>query len=182
MSLPEDVPAIDRLLAEARRGLERVEAASLAAEVEAGALVVDIRPSEQRSRDGELPGALVVDRNVLEWRLDPSSPHCLPEADAEARVIVVCNEGYQSSLAAANLQRLGVRARHGPRRGLPGVAGSLNGSVSHARNLFCLPAQETSCGQRQEPVLGQPIPRTRRKYAAVCRGRDRSAQTNRPQP
>ena len=109
MSLPESVPAVERLLAEARRDLDRVEVSDLDAEVEAGALVVDIRPIEQRSRDGELPGALVVDRNVLEWRLDPSSPHCLPEADAEARVIVVCNEGYQSSLAAAALQRLGVR-------------------------------------------------------------------------
>jgi len=100
MSRPEDVPAIDRLLVLARRDLDRVEPGDLQAEVEAGALVVDIRPSEQRTRDGELPGALLVDRNVLEWRLDPTSPHSLPEADAERRVIVVCNEGYQSSLAA----------------------------------------------------------------------------------
>jgi rhodanese-related sulfurtransferase len=102
--------AIDRLLAEAREGLSRVEPAGLDAEVAAGALVVDIRPVEQRERDGELPGALVVDRNVLEWRLDPSSPHRLPEADAERRVILVCNEGYASSLAAATLRTLGVTA------------------------------------------------------------------------
>ena len=108
MSRPEDVPAIDRLLVLARRDLDRVEPGDLQAEVEAGALVVDIRPSEQRTRDGELPGALLVDRNVLEWRLDPTSPHSLPEADAERRVIVVCNEGYQSSLAAATLRHLGL--------------------------------------------------------------------------
>jgi rhodanese-related sulfurtransferase len=108
VSLPESVPAVDRLLAEARHDLDRVAADDLEAEVAAGALVVDIRPVEQRSRDGELPGALVIDRNVLEWRLDPSSPHRIPEADTEARVIVVCNEGYQSSLAAATLQHLGV--------------------------------------------------------------------------
>jgi rhodanese-related sulfurtransferase len=103
-----DEPAIDRLLAEAREGLSRVVAGDLADEVAAGALVVDIRPVEQRRRDGELPGALVVDRNVLEWRLDPTCPHRLPEADAARRVIVVCNEGYASSLAAATLRRLGI--------------------------------------------------------------------------
>ena len=101
--------AIDRILAEARAGLERVEAQDLEAEMAAGALVVDTRPVEQRERDGELPGALVVDRNVLEWRLDPTSPHRIPEAtDAGRRVIVVCNEGYSSSLAAATLQQLGL--------------------------------------------------------------------------
>ena len=104
-----DVSAIDALLEQARGGLDRVHAADLEEEVRAGALVVDIRPVEQRQRDGELAGALVVDRNVLEWRLDPTSPHRIPEADAERRVIIVCNEGYQSSLAAATLQRLGVR-------------------------------------------------------------------------
>lgn len=101
--------AIDALLAQARQGLVRPEAAELAAELAAGALLVDIRPVEQRVRDEELPGAVVVDRNVLEWRLDPTSPHRLPEmTDAHRRVIVVCNEGYSSSLAAATLQRLGL--------------------------------------------------------------------------
>ena len=101
-------PAVDRMLAAARAGLDRVDPAELAREMAAGALVVDIRPVEQRSRDGELPGALVVDRNVLEWRLDPTSPHCLPEADAGRRVVVVCNEGYSSSLAARSLRDLGL--------------------------------------------------------------------------
>ena len=74
-----------------------------------GALVVDIRPVEQRSRDGELDGAIVIDRNVLEWRLDPASEHRIPEITGYGqRVIVMCNEGYQSSLAAATLQDLGL--------------------------------------------------------------------------
>lgn len=104
-----DDSAIHRLLQECRAGLDRVEPADLAAAAAAGALVVDTRPVEQRRRDGELPGALVVDRNVLEWRLDPSSPHRLPVADdPQRRVVVVCNEGYSSSLAAATLQRLGL--------------------------------------------------------------------------
>ena len=74
-----------------------------------GALVVDIRPIEQRERDGELPGALVIDRNVLEWRLAPSSDTRVLDVEADKRVIVVCNQGYQSSLAAATLQKLGLR-------------------------------------------------------------------------
>ncbi len=100
---------IDVLLEHARRGLDRVEPEQLADEVAKGAVVVDIRPAEQRERDGELPGAVVVDRNVLEWRLDPTSPHRLPLAtDHELRVVLVCNEGYGSSLAAKTLQDLGL--------------------------------------------------------------------------
>jgi rhodanese-related sulfurtransferase len=72
-------------------------------------LVVDIRPISQRDQDGTLPGALIIDRNVLEWRLDPTSPHCIPEVkNSDRRVIVVCNEGYQSSLAAWTLHQLGL--------------------------------------------------------------------------
>ncbi len=87
-----------------------MEPADLAGEVSAGAVVVDIRPVEQRDRDGRLPGALVIDRNVLEWRLDPTSPDRLPvAANLDIRFIVVCNEGYSSSLAAATLRDLGLR-------------------------------------------------------------------------
>ena len=104
--------AIEHLLAQARAGLDRVLPEDLERERAQGALVVDTRPVEQRLRDGELPGALVVDRNVLEWRLDPTSPWRLPEADALAhnggRVVVVCNEGYSSSLVAATLRTLGL--------------------------------------------------------------------------
>ena len=101
--------SIDEILADARARLDRVEASDLDGEREAGALVVDIRPSEQRARDGELPGAVVIDRNVLEWRLDPASPHRIDEAgDYDRKVIIVCNEGFSSSLAAATLQDLGL--------------------------------------------------------------------------
>jgi rhodanese-related sulfurtransferase len=103
--------SVDQLLAEARARLpHRVRADELADAMAAGALVVDTRSEAQRRRDGELPGAVVVERNVLEWRLDPASAHRLPEAGARDRqIIVVCNEGYASSLAAATLQDLGLR-------------------------------------------------------------------------
>jgi len=101
--------AIQVLLETARKSLDRVHPADLASEIAAGALVVDTRPTEQRQRDGEFPGALVIDRNILEWRLDPTSPHHSPEVtDASRRIIVVCNEGYSSSLAAATLRQLGL--------------------------------------------------------------------------
>jgi rhodanese-related sulfurtransferase len=99
---------IDQLLAEARKNLDRVRPEDLGAEQNAGALVVDIRPIEQRSEDGELPGAVVISRNVLEWRLDPASEHRIPETGYDKRIIVVCNEGYQSSLVAATLRELGI--------------------------------------------------------------------------
>lgn len=99
---------IDELLTAARSELTRIPPENLAPEKVAGALIVDIRPVEQRNRDGELPGAVVIDRNVLEWRLAPSSPNRVVDLDEERKVIVVCNEGYQSSLAAATLRRLGV--------------------------------------------------------------------------
>jgi rhodanese-related sulfurtransferase len=103
-------PAIDVLLSAARARIEpRVTRDQLEGEMARGALVVDIRPTEQRERDGELPGAVLIDRNVLEWRLDPTSPHRLPGLDdANRRVIVVCHEGFQSSLAAATLRELGL--------------------------------------------------------------------------
>ncbi|MGX5714663.1 rhodanese-like domain-containing protein [Arthrobacter sp. MAHUQ-56] len=100
---------IEQLLLESRRGLERVHPSDLEREMAAGALVVDTRPADQRERDGDLPGAVVIDRNVLEWRLDPSCPHRLPVSDDHGRrIVVVCNEGYSSSLAAHTLQRLGL--------------------------------------------------------------------------
>ena len=80
-----------------------------AAEQAGGALLIDARTSEQRSRDGEIPGALVVDRTVFEWRLDPASPSRIPEATShEVRLIVICAQGFSSSLAAASLLDLGL--------------------------------------------------------------------------
>jgi len=101
--------AIDALLARARAVLDRVEPGCLDDELAAGAVLIDIRPVEQRQRDGELTGAIIIDRNVLEWGLDPTSPDRLPVASrADIRFILVCNEGYSSSLAAATLRDLGL--------------------------------------------------------------------------
>lgn len=101
--------SIQDLLAESQAGVDRVSPADLAGELAAGALVVDIRPVEQRQRDGTLPGAIVIDRNVLEWRLDPASPDRIDAVTGhEQRIVIVCNEGFSSSLAAATLRTLGL--------------------------------------------------------------------------
>jgi rhodanese-related sulfurtransferase len=100
---------IEQVLAEARGRLERVGPEQAAREHGQGALLVDIRPRAQREQVGEVPGSLVVERNHLEWRLDPTSGARLPEAvDHDVRVLVLCQEGYTSSLAAASLQDLGL--------------------------------------------------------------------------
>lgn len=100
---------IDAVLARARSGLDRLPPGAAAAEVAAGAVLVDIRPAAQRADEGEVPGALIVERNVLEWRFDPTSDARLPEATGDdVRVIVLCSEGYTSSLAAAALRELGL--------------------------------------------------------------------------
>ncbi len=100
---------LDDYVERARHELDRVDPADLDREMADGAVVVDIRPLEQRMRDGELPGALVVDRNVLEWRMVSTSAHRLPEADSpRRRIVVVCNQGYASSVAAVALRRLGM--------------------------------------------------------------------------
>jgi rhodanese-related sulfurtransferase len=99
---------IDGHLAGVRRQLDRVAPEDLRAEVDGGALLVDIRPASFRHDEGELPGAVVIERIHLEWRLDPTSPDRIPEPTTGRRVIIVCNEGYASSLAAATLQELGI--------------------------------------------------------------------------
>ena len=99
---------VDELLARARAGLRRVGPEEARAAIRGGALLVDIRSEVQREADGVVPGALFFPRNVLEWRLDPASGHADPRVPGlHAEVIVMCNEGYQSSLAAATLQELG---------------------------------------------------------------------------
>jgi rhodanese-related sulfurtransferase len=101
---------VDELLAAARARLDRPDPQRAAELVAAGAILVDTRPGWQRAEEGELPGALVIERNHLEWRLDPTSTARIPEAvDHDVTWIVVCSEGYGSSLAAASLQDLGLR-------------------------------------------------------------------------
>ncbi|MFF9086476.1 rhodanese-like domain-containing protein [Streptomyces sp. NPDC014991] len=101
---------IDDLLDRVRAGYRRIGAREAYDAAQAGeALLVDIRYAALRERDGLIPGALVVERNELEWRLDPRGSHRVPQATGhDVRVVVVCNEGYASSLAAASLHQLGL--------------------------------------------------------------------------
>jgi rhodanese-related sulfurtransferase len=100
---------LEELIDRARRDLVRVEPEQAAAELAGGALLVDIRPADQRADGGDIPGATVIDRNVLEWRLAPDSEWRNGAiAGPDTRVIVLCNEGYSSSLAAATLKELGL--------------------------------------------------------------------------
>ena len=100
---------IDELLDRARARLDRLEPLAAAQAVEAGALLVDTRYESQRRAGGDIPGAVRIERNHLEWRLDPAIPTHIPEVtDYTRRVIVICQQGYSSSLAAASLQDLGL--------------------------------------------------------------------------
>jgi rhodanese-related sulfurtransferase len=108
---PPSAVTIEQLLAEARAGLPRLTPAEAHAAMERGAVLVDMRSDEQRSEHGVVPGAICVARNVLEWRLDPACPHRDERfARPDAQVMLLCQQGYQSSLVAATARRLGVRA------------------------------------------------------------------------
>lgn len=97
------------LVAEARSRLDRLSPQEAVEAARAGALLIDIRSDRQRAQDGAIPGARIVDRNAFEWRCDPTSEWADPEVvkDIDRRLIVVCHEGYQSSLVAVILQRFG---------------------------------------------------------------------------
>lgn len=99
---------VDEFLDRARAELDRVTPAEADRLRREGALLVDIRPIANRAAEGEIPGSVPVERIHLEWRLDPDSDHRLPEIDQDTKVIVLCNEGYASSLAARDLHRLGL--------------------------------------------------------------------------
>jgi rhodanese-related sulfurtransferase len=104
---------VDAMLADARSRLDRIDVETAYREALDGALLVDIRPAAQRAAEGEVSPALrplVIERNVLEWRLDPRSEARLPEASYDARILVLCQEGYTSSLAADALRSLGLDA------------------------------------------------------------------------
>lgn len=104
---------VDALLADARSRLHRLPPRAAYAAVRTGALLVDIRPAAQRAAEGELGASvrpLVIERNVLEWRLDPNGDARLPQASADRPVVVICQEGYASSLAADSLRSLGLAA------------------------------------------------------------------------
>jgi rhodanese-related sulfurtransferase len=100
---------IDRVLDDARGRLRRLAAEEIPSALHRGAILVDIRPAAQRAAEGETPAAVVIERNVLEWRCDPTSDAKLPEAkDDDVEWVVLCSQGYTSSLAAAALQDLGL--------------------------------------------------------------------------
>ena len=100
---------IDRVLQDARKRYRRLPAEQVPSARRRGALLVDIRPAAQRAQEGEVPGALVIERNVLEWRCDPTSDARLPQAvDDDVEWVILCSEGYTSSLAAAALLDLGL--------------------------------------------------------------------------
>ncbi len=103
------VGGVDALLERARIGMRRLDAYETRAAVAAGALLIDTRTDRQRARQGELPGAIVIDRTVLEWRLDPGSADRIPEVTGhDLQIVVVCRQGYSSSLAAASLRSVGL--------------------------------------------------------------------------
>lgn len=100
---------IDAVLQQARAKLIRLEATEIPAALDRGAILVDIRPAAQRAAEGDVPAALVIERNVLEWRCDPTSDARIPEAVGDdVEWVILCSEGYTSSLAAAALQDLGL--------------------------------------------------------------------------
>lgn len=100
---------IDTVLEAARAKLDRIEASDVPDALKRGALLVDIRPAAQRAAEGDVPAALVIERNVLEWRCDPTSDARLPQAVGDdVEWLVLCSEGYTSSLAAAALRELGL--------------------------------------------------------------------------
>jgi rhodanese-related sulfurtransferase len=106
---PAGARSVEELLADARSRLRRLGPLEAATRVASGALLVDIRPAAQRAVEGSVPGALVVERNVLEWRFDPASDARLPQATGyDVEVVVLCSEGYTSSLAADALRSLGL--------------------------------------------------------------------------
>jgi rhodanese-related sulfurtransferase len=102
-------PSIDELLARARGRLDRLDPVAAWRAQRSGGVIVDIRPEANRSAEGEVPGAVPIERTVLEWRLDPASDARLPWVSYDVPVVIMCNEGYSSSLAAAVLQDLGLR-------------------------------------------------------------------------
>ena len=173
----ETLSIID-LLAAARSGLVRLDPQAARTAWEAGGLLVDIRPAHQRAEEGDVPGALVVERNVLEWRFDPRSDARLPEASYDLHVIILCSEGYTSSLAAHALQQLGIRratdvvggfqawARAGlPTTGVPGGPVRLAAVPRQGDGpADGVPALHVDRDRRTVHVRGEEVELTRREF------------------
>ena len=167
VSVHGDHDQLERLLVRARSRLTRLEPAEALAATRAGATIVDTRPEYQRLADGEIPGAIVIERNHLEWRLHPTSEGCIPEArDSCVAWVIVCDEGYSSSLGAATLQLIGLRRatdiiggfQAWRKAGLPVV----NHGAPSVPRLF------TSQGRKRES------PRGARSTSTIAKTRERS--------
>ncbi|WP_083213429.1 rhodanese-like domain-containing protein [Mycobacterium malmoense] len=139
---------IDVVLRSARRRLRRLRAAEVPDALRRGAVLVDIRPQAQRLREGEIPGALVIERNVLEWRCDPTSEARLPEAVGDdVAWVIVCSEGYTSSLAAAALLDIGLHRATDVIGGYHALAGgNVLQQLSGARAVAADPAVLATAG------------------------------------
>ncbi|WP_083185322.1 rhodanese-like domain-containing protein [Mycobacterium malmoense] len=139
---------IDVVLRSARRRLRRLPAAEVPDALRRGAVLVDIRPQAQRLREGEIPGALVIERNVLEWRCDPTSEARLPEAVGDdVAWVIVCSEGYTSSLAAAALLDIGLHRATDVIGGYHALAGgNVLQQLSGARAVAADPAVLATAG------------------------------------
>lgn len=151
---PAGARGIDEILTDARSRLRRLRPEQAHLAQRRGATLVDIRPAAQRGATGEIPGALVVERNVLEWRFDPRCAARLPIADRyDLEVIIFCQEGYTSSLAAAALQDLGLHRATDVDGGFAGwlLAGLPAFPPAHA------PGRPTGAGLA--PAAGRPAPR-----------------------
>jgi rhodanese-related sulfurtransferase len=151
---------VDQVLAEARNRIRRLSPTETAEAMSAGALVIDIRPVAQRRWEGEVPGAIVIERNVLEWRLDPASIHHLAEVTGhDQEVVIVCSEGYASSLVAATLVEMGFAS-----------AADLDGGFQAWADAG-LPVRRDPVQSPAPTVLAppgrSPVPRRRRRRAAA---------------
>lgn len=125
---------IDELLEQSRRGMRRLAPHEVADAAARGALIVDTRTERQRREQGEFPGAIEIDRTVLEWRLDPKSDEHIPEAsDYDLEIVVVCRQGYSSSIAAATLRALGLHRASD-------LAGGVEAWVEAGRPMSTAPA------------------------------------------
>ncbi len=168
---------IDAFLDEARRHLDRVLPEELVSLSSLGALIVDIRPEVNRELEGVMPGAIVIDRNVLEWRLDPTSPDRIAHAVEGRLVVLFCNDGYASSLAARTLQLLGLEQRHRPGRRLSGLAASSRDEARFGSAVLSTPPRWKSALRVVSPV---PMPADRLAiHERSTRRSDRTAQGSR---
>lgn len=156
---------IDAALAAARARLHRLAPADLPGALARGAVLVDIRPAAQRAFEGPAPGALVVERNVLEWRCDPTSDSRLPEATGDdVEWVILCSQGYTSSLAAAALQDLGLYRATDVVGGFQALTADLVGARSAALFTVRSPGSPCRADARSflETTLAAAAPRPRR--------------------